>query len=366
MPHIPKISVIVPIYNAEKYLCHTIDSVLQQTFRDFELLLVDDGSTDTSGTIIDNYSHDDARIKSLHKENGGVSTTRNLGLDNAIGEYVCFLDSDDYMYPDNLETMYKEVQGFDLLICNYAQGKRENFINIKRNNTIRERVEAKNKLELSQRIYDIDVWYNAVCWNKMYLRSFIEKNKLRFRSTDYFQQNENGLSTIPPENIKAVECEDELWSYEVLNHVESVKRIDWMGVCYFHNPGSRGSCHRAIPEMDWLKKMDELYSNLKHRLHYDDPRYIERINYRFRVRIASFLRKGYYKDTGVRRSERIRRWKDARLLNHRLYNKNDITNSKADIITIWILRHKMEILFDPIFIIVRIIWDYRNKLNQKK
>lgn len=87
----PKISVIVPVYNAEKYLHRCIDSILAQTFADFELLLIDDGSTDKSGEICDEYADKDARIRVFHKANGGVSSARNVGLDNALGEYICFV-----------------------------------------------------------------------------------------------------------------------------------------------------------------------------------------------------------------------------------------------------------------------------------
>lgn len=90
-----KISVIIPVYNTEKYLRECLDSVLAQTFTDFEVLVINDGSTDSSGKICDEYAQKDARVKVFHKENGGVSSARNLGLDNAKGEWITFVDSDD-------------------------------------------------------------------------------------------------------------------------------------------------------------------------------------------------------------------------------------------------------------------------------
>ena len=84
----PKISVIVPVYKAEAYLHRCVDSLLAQTFTDFEVLLVDDGSPDRSGEICDEYARKDRRVRVFHKENGGVSSARNMGLDNARGEYV--------------------------------------------------------------------------------------------------------------------------------------------------------------------------------------------------------------------------------------------------------------------------------------
>lgn len=102
MEQTPKISVIVPVYNVEEYLSRCIDSILSQTFTDFELLLIDDGSTDNSGNICDTYALKDNRIRVFHKKNGGVSSARNLGLDNAKGKWIVFIDSDDYISKDFL------------------------------------------------------------------------------------------------------------------------------------------------------------------------------------------------------------------------------------------------------------------------
>ena len=98
----PVISVIIPVYNTEKYLRCCIDSVLAQTYKDFELLLIDDGSTDSSGAICDEYAEKDTRVRVFHKENGGVSSARNLGLDNARGNWIMFVDGDDWIAPNTL------------------------------------------------------------------------------------------------------------------------------------------------------------------------------------------------------------------------------------------------------------------------
>lgn len=102
----PKISVIVPVYKVEKYLPECIESILAQTFTDFELILVDDGSPDNSGKICDDYAARDSRIRVFHKENGGVSSARNLGLDNARGEWIAFVDSDDWVGEKYLEHLF--------------------------------------------------------------------------------------------------------------------------------------------------------------------------------------------------------------------------------------------------------------------
>ncbi|MDP3444388.1 MAG: glycosyltransferase family 2 protein, partial [Ignavibacteria bacterium] len=101
----PKISVIIPVYNTERYLPKCVESILAQTFNNFELLLIDDGSSDNSGRICDKYAQEDSRIRVFHKTNGGVSSARNLGIDNAKGDYICFVDSDDFVLANYLKDL---------------------------------------------------------------------------------------------------------------------------------------------------------------------------------------------------------------------------------------------------------------------
>ena len=117
----PKISIIVPVYKAEKYLHICIDSILAQTFTDFELILVDDGSPDNSGKLCDEYASKDNRIKVVHKKNGGVSSARQAGIDKAIGEYTIHADPDDWVESTMLEELYKKAKedNADIVICDY-------------------------------------------------------------------------------------------------------------------------------------------------------------------------------------------------------------------------------------------------------
>ena len=107
------ISVIVPVYNVEKYIRECLDSILAQTYRCFELIIVDDGSTDNSGKICDEYIEADERVKVFHKENGGLSSARNKGLDEANGEFICFIDSDDTIRMDYLEKLFGAISAND-------------------------------------------------------------------------------------------------------------------------------------------------------------------------------------------------------------------------------------------------------------
>ena len=119
----PTISVIVPVYKAEKYIHRCLDSIINQTFKDFELILVDDGSPDRSGEICDEYAAKDKRVKAIHKENGGVASARQCGIDVATGEYTIHADPDDWMELDMLECMYKAIkeEDADLLITDFYE-----------------------------------------------------------------------------------------------------------------------------------------------------------------------------------------------------------------------------------------------------
>lgn len=107
------VSVIIPVYNVEKYIRECVDSVIKQTYRDIEIILVDDGSTDSSGILCDEYAKNDLRIKVIHKQNGGLSSARNAGIEIATGDYLTFVDSDDYIALDMLEQLMYAIEHFD-------------------------------------------------------------------------------------------------------------------------------------------------------------------------------------------------------------------------------------------------------------
>lgn len=119
----PLISVVVPIYNVEQYLERCINSILQQTYQNLEIILVDDGSPDNSGVICDSYLSLDQRIKVIHKKNGGLSDARNAGLEIASGEFIAFIDSDDTIMPEMIEKLYQRIDTdrSDMAFCGYRQ-----------------------------------------------------------------------------------------------------------------------------------------------------------------------------------------------------------------------------------------------------
>lgn len=117
----PKISIVVPVYNVEKYIDKCINSILNQTYTDFELLLIDDGSTDRSGEICDQYASIDERVCVIHKSNGGVSTARNIGIKQSKGDYIGFVDADDYIEEEMYEVLFKLIEDnkADISICGF-------------------------------------------------------------------------------------------------------------------------------------------------------------------------------------------------------------------------------------------------------
>ena len=170
-----EISIIVPIYNVEKYLKRCIDSILNQTFKEFELILVNDGSTDDCGKICDMYKSKDKRVKVIHKKNGGLSSARNVGLNVAKGKYVAFVDSDDYINKNMYEVLYSNAikTNADISICNFEYVDDKSVIDINKDienyeYLIFNNIEALNKLYLENNIKIV------VAWNKLYKKDLFK------------------------------------------------------------------------------------------------------------------------------------------------------------------------------------------------
>ena len=199
----PAISIIIPVYNAEKYLRRCIESVLSQSFTDFELILVDDGSKDQSPQICDEYSSQDTRVRVIHKVNGGVSAARNDGLDIAKGEYVTFIDSDDWVEREYLSTL-SYYRDYDIVFFShrliYEDGYTSEFMfEAKEGNkqNIWEIVASLRKNAVKSNFY-------GYTWNKKFRRDIIEKYMIRF-----------------VEGLKI--SEDEVYTLDYCTHAESIK-----------------------------------------------------------------------------------------------------------------------------------------------
>ena len=174
-----EISMIVPVYKAEKYLNRCIDSLLAQTYTDFELILVDDGSPDKSGKICDDYAAKDSRIKVIHKENAGVSAARNSGLDASGGKYIMFCDSDDSVEPCWCEKMLTlfESEHIDLGLCGYSMVDAETNANVGNKILSDEEISIYNRNE----VFEFRKAQVIECvWNKIFRKKIIDDFSLRF------------------------------------------------------------------------------------------------------------------------------------------------------------------------------------------
>lgn len=217
----PKISVIVPVYNVEQYLPRCLDSILAQTFTDFELLLIDDGSKDNSGKICDEYAGIDSRIRVFHKENGGVSSARNVGLDNAIGEWICFVDSDDTLDVDFLHYSLLDIPSFvDIVFLSWA--KKEN------GKIVYEKIlpdVVYDSVNLHKVFSETDIVSMGVPWGRIYKMNVVLKYNLRF-------------------DINLPISEDRLFFYEYIIHSRGILLRSHIG--YFFRITNQGLSSKKL------------------------------------------------------------------------------------------------------------------------
>lgn len=208
-----RFSIVVPVYNVELYLETCINSILSQTFEDYELLLIDDGSTDKSSIICDNFAEKDNRIEVIHQSNAGLSVARNRGIDRSIGDYLIFLDSDDYWAKkDVLEKINERllISNADVLSFNYVKFSGTVFETPYFENKEDMPLDVQNNETLKYQI-DNDLWI-ACAWNKVIKRSLFSEQKLHFE--------------------KGITSEDIEWCVRLAIYAEKFDYINEVIVCY--------------------------------------------------------------------------------------------------------------------------------------
>lgn len=206
MEQMPKISIIVPVYNVEPYLRQCLDSLINQTYQNIEIICVDDGSTDSSGKILDQYAQTDSRLQSIHTKNSGVASARNTGLSIASGKYITFVDGDDWIDANACEkaVLQTETQCFDLVMWSYIREFPDHSAPkvIFPAQKIFHETECR---ELQRRM--IGLWgselahpenADALCtvWGKLYRREIIEQNAVRFTDLKRIGTYEDGLFNL--------------------------------------------------------------------------------------------------------------------------------------------------------------------------
>ncbi|HBF44853.1 MAG TPA: glycosyl transferase family 2 [Clostridiales bacterium] len=200
-----KISVIIPVYNVEKFLRECLDSVINQTYKDLEIILIDDGSQDNSGAICDEYALKDQRIKVFHKENGGVASTRTFGLREMSGKYFSFVDSDDVVDCDYIKILKENLEksSAKISVCSYLDF--ENSLPLSYKNTDCEIFDGK---EFMKRILNGQKEF-SVLWGKLYLAELFKNYKFQNFTVGEDEAFVNEISLLS----KIVYCMDTLYFY---------------------------------------------------------------------------------------------------------------------------------------------------------
>lgn len=190
-----KVSIIVPIYNVEKYLRECLDSVLAQSYTDWEAILVDDGSPDLSGAICDEYASKDTRFKVFHKQNGGVSSARNMALEHAHGRYIMFMDSDDMLFSNAIETLVKYIHdGIDSVCCTYLNTDEIGNVTSYSSTQHFEKVLDRDETLIDFYTPLYGNLFNGYLVTRLFRTSIINEHHLRFREDLYIK--EDGLFIV--------------------------------------------------------------------------------------------------------------------------------------------------------------------------
>lgn len=234
----PLVSIIIPVYNVELYLSKCIDSILAQSFTDWECILVDDGSKDKSGSICDNYALKDNRIKVIHQNNSGVSIARQVGIDNVCGEYSIHIDPDDWVESNMIEELYKKAKSddADMVICDYYkhEGGVQQYIN--------QRPNLLEPIKIIEQMLTTNMYpplYGS-CWNKLVRCSC-------FNSSD-------NLIRFEPDDLSL--GEDVVFNCRLL--MSTVHRVSYLNKAFYHyEVRSNSLCSTLEKNIGYLIKIQE-------------------------------------------------------------------------------------------------------------
>lgn len=248
-----KVSIIVPIYNVEEYLDRCMQSLLNQTLKEIEIIMVDDGSPDRCPQMCDEYAKKDSRIKVVHKKNGGLGYARNSGLDVATGEYVAFVDSDDYVSLDMYENLYKAIRKWNtqMVVCGYNQVRDKKS----EKGIITEMPDAPKAID-AQGDYltniigqlpetDKELYYCYCVWNVLYSNDVIQKNHIRFKSERVYVS------------------EDILFQIEYASRISKVLLLPTAYYNYCYNSGSLTAKYDKKRFDKTIALYGEIYDRLK-------------------------------------------------------------------------------------------------------
>ena len=320
----PLISIIVPVYNAEKTLNRCVDSILQQAFTNWELLLINDGSKDHSGDICDKYSLKDSRIKVFHKENGGVSSARNIGLDNAKGEWITFVDSDDFLNMESLFNMVSAIDESDIVFSSVRKHNESSYKDFIINN-----INTRD-------IQETRDWFSALNqyivlttpWGKLLKTSIVNNHKLRF-------------------DIRFCSGEDSLFIYHYLYYIERVSCISNISYNYMD---MSGLSKRLLS----LKEIDGILQEITISLKKISKKFHVSFAYSYYNSLEYFVMRYDFSNKGMKQF-----YKDLLFFSKQKYFK-DLINDKT-----YISKGKKRKLFDFLLnhklYIILVLWVYSGK-----
>lgn len=280
------ISVIVPVYNVEQWVQECINSIILQTYKNIEIIIVDDGSTDNSGTICDQIASNDTRIKVFHKENGGLSDARNFGIDKACGKWITFIDSDDSIMNDTIETLYQLAvnTSADIAVCQYLLID-ENGNEITRDVSLEKAKEILlqgNNSIMTDYILNNNI--GTVAWGKLYKTSMFENirypkgkyhedvfttykliarcEKLVYTSEKkyYYRQREQSItqSTFSPKHLDSLDGALEKYEF-ICRHYPLLKDIAAQNIIYACNSCAYKMVKSGVRDRIYWDKIQRLY-----------------------------------------------------------------------------------------------------------
>ncbi len=307
----PLVSIIVPIYNAEKYLDECLKSIINQSYGNIEMILIDDGSSDKSPQICDNYAKKDKRIKVIHKKNGGVSSARNDGICNAVGEFVIFVDSDDTIDKDSVEKLLRNIGDCDILISNLNIDGSPMTCNI--HSKVLDKFEKKNFIDSA--LYVIDGYNKNVAYNpgKMVKLSLINDNNVRYNTKMKYGEDTLFFLTLFSKTDKIFYLNDHFYNYRIVDDSAS-HRVDSFFfdklILFYNNIMASGLVSR---ESLYLNIVDETHKNCLRHFFRESAMYESYCNYIKKDIVQEALKNVKY--GRLKLSRRITVF----LLRHRLY-----------------------------------------------
>lgn len=270
-----KVSIIIPVYNSEQYLTECLNSVVSQTYDSINLILIDDGSSDASGKICDGFASSDPRIRVIHTENQGVSEARNTGIAESSGDYVCFVDSDDYVAPDYIEYLLNllEDNDTDISVCQREDSRRK----VKENKTLTDNKSCMNAFVKTGEI-------DSVVWGKLYKRHLFDgvffpagkryedeftiykliakANKITIGSEPKYHYRKNGNSfmnrSFSEKDFEWIEAMEEQKDFIAQNYPELISPAN-ARIIYSVNKCAEKMSAAGIYHDDKIKEMQHLY-----------------------------------------------------------------------------------------------------------